>query len=379
MTSARRIRLTYASWLTLAAIVGVGAAIAGLSSSSSAHAAVSSSAFLRMPSRFMTANLNLSSRGLGELCYGRDLMPDGTICNPAFSDEVKDGFLMGRIYVGNGYTAMSAANQLVFQPVSQEFLRDLFKRNNVVSLEGEASLVFATQYFQASFSPYRVQYFSEIHNPNLPVIGIQAAVERALELQGGVPLGFVAKSLNDVSVGTKLRILDRNYVSGRFSLAEVLAEKEPRRILPTRHQFAAYLDPSIGWRPTFGKWKLWTSVGVVNLGNATNPDPLYESPVDVATGTGVEAPVGYGRLRLGLDLVNLIHHGESAASMFRLGGSYKLGIIEGMAGWNENAVTGGLLFGFQIVQAGIVYEFMRSELDGGISENKISTEISVRL
>jgi hypothetical protein len=361
-----RIRLTLAFLLTLAG-------------SASAHADIASQAFLRMPSRFMTANLSLSSRGLGELCYGRDIMPDGSVCNPAFSDEVEQGFLMGQIYVGNGYAAMNTANQLVFQQISQDFLRDLFRRNNVVSLEAEASLTFATRYFSASFTPYRVQYFSEIHNPNLPVIGIQAAVERALEFQGGTPLGGLSPRLQDFSVGAKLRILDRHYVTGRFSLAEALAQENPRTVLPLKDQFAAYVDPSIGWRHGYGKWKLWTSVGMVNIGNVTHPDPLYESPVDFAAGAGAEVPLSYGQLRLGLDLVNIIHHGDSLASMPRLGGSYKLGIIEGMAGWNEDAVTGGLLFGFQIIQAGIIYELMRSELEGGISENRISTELSVKL
>jgi hypothetical protein len=368
-------RLTFGLMLVVAALVGSVFAV----SPRRARADIATSAFLRMPSRFMSEDLNLSSRGLGELCYARDLMPDGSVCNPAFSDEVEHGFLMGRLYVGNGYAAVSTANQLIFQPVTQEFLRDLFQRNNVVSLEGAASLVFASKYFQASFSPYRVQYFSEIHNPNLAVIGIQATIERALEFQGGTPLGFISPAMREFSVGAKLRILDRLYVSGRFSLAEAMVE-QPRKLLPVREQFAAYLDPSIGWRPTLpGKWKLWSSVGLVNLGNVTNPDPLYESPVDLALGTGVEAPVSYGRLRLGLDIVNVINHGNDAASMFRLGGSYRLGIIEAMAGWNDNAVTGGVLFGFQFVQAGIIYEFVRSDLDTGVNENRISTEVSVRL
>ena len=365
------IRLVLGVMLALAVFLGFA-----LANGTVAHADIASTAFLRMPSRFMTDDLNLSSRGLGEICFSRDLMPDGTVCNPAFSDEVQQGFLMGRLYVGNGYSAMNTANQLVFQPITSDFLKNLFQNNNVVSLDGEASLIFAGKYFSASFSPYRVQYFSEIHNPNLPVIAIQAAVERELEFQGGAPLGALSSSLRDFSVGAKLRILDRHYVDGQFSLIDA-GLNDPRTILPVRQQFAAFLDPSVGWRPSIGKWKFWTSAGLVNLGNVTNPDPLYDTPLDVAAGVGVEAPLHYGQLRLGLDMVNLVH--GDLASMPRIGGSYKLGIIEGMAGWNQNAVTGGLLFGFQVVQAGIIYEFMRSELDGGLSENRISTELSVKL
>jgi hypothetical protein len=359
---------------TIALIAVLTAAIA---STQPAYADLSSSAFLAMPSRFGTEDLSLSSRGLGETCYSRDIMPDGSVCNPAFSDSVHEGFLMGRLYLGNGYTALSSANSLLFQPVSSDFLKGLFQ-NNTTTLEGEASLVFATKYFSASFTPYRVQYFSEVQNPNYPVIAVQAAVERELEFQGGTALGGISPVLKDFSVGAKLRLINRTFVSGEFSLAQVGAD-DPQSLLPVQKQLAAYLDPTIGWRPTVGRWKLWTSLGLVNLGTSNNPTPLYQAPVDIAGGVGVEPPLKYGRLRLGLDMVNLINNGGDAASMFKLGGSYKLGIMEAMGGWNENAITGGFLFGFQVVQVGVVYEFLRSELDGGFSENRISTEASIKL
>jgi hypothetical protein len=352
-------------------------ALGMLALSSASRADLNSSAFTQLPSRFATQDLTLSSRGLGETCYSRDLLPDGTVCNPAFADEVKQGFLMGRLYVGNGYTALNTANQMIFQPMSREFLQNLFQNQNVTSFEGNASLVFATQNFSASFSPYRVQYFSEVHNPNYPVIAIQAAVERELEFEGGTSLGGFAKELKDFSIGAKLRLLDRNYVSGSFAMAQTLTDN-PQSLLPVKEQYAAYLDPSIGWRPRIGKWKLWTSAGLINLGRATNDDPLYQSPVDIAGGVGVEPPIHYGRLRLGLDVINVIHN-DGPASIFRVGSSYKIGIMEAMAGWNEHAITGGLQFGFQVVQAGIVYEFLRSEIDTGIADSRVSTEISIKL
>jgi hypothetical protein len=285
---------------------------------------------------------------------------------------------MARLYLGNGYTALSTANQLIFQPVSRDFLQNLFQHQNVTTLEGNASLVFATRYFSASFSPYRVQYFSEVQNPNFPVIAIQASIERSLEFQGGVSLGELSPRLRELSVGARLRLLDRNYVSGSFSLAQSLTDS-PQSLLPVRQQFAAYLDPTIAWRPAIGKWRLWSSLGLINLGGASTGDPLYKTSVDIAGGVGVEPPLKYGRLRLGVDFINVFNNGGDAASIFRLGGSYQLGILEAMAGYNENSVVSGLLFAFQVVQAGVLYEFRRAELEGGFSDNRISTEISVKL
>lgn len=358
------------------------AAIAILVSSGVAHAAsgsLTSSAFLRMPSRFMSSQLSLSSRGLGETCYSRDLMPDGTVCNPAFADEVKSGFLMGRVFLGNGYAAVTSANQLLFQPVSKEFLLNLFRRQNVISLEGNASLIFGTKYFSASFSPYRVQYFSEIHNPNYAVVGIQASVERALELQGGAPIDGLIPALKGVSVGGKLRLIDRTYVNGSFSIAQVIAAEDSRSVLPVKQQYAAYLDPTVAWRGALARWKISASATAVNVGKISSDDPVYDSPLDLALGFGVEPPVKYGRLRLGLDFVSVVRPVDGAGSIPRFGGSYRLGVLEGLVGWHQNAITGGMLFGFEILQAGIVYEFMRSELEGGFSDNRISTELSVRL
>ena len=79
-----------------------------------------------------------------------------------------------------------------------------------------------------------------------------------------------------------------------------------------------------------------------------------------------------------LDLVNLLH-GEDLASRFRFGTSYQFGILELMSGLNKNSLTSGLQFSLQIIQVGIVYEFIRDDFGGTSPESKISTELSVKL
>jgi hypothetical protein len=98
---------------------------------------------------------------------------------------------------------------------------------------------------------------------------------------------------------------------------------------------------------------------------------------------GVEPPVGYGRLRLGLDLVNLVH-ADDAVSRIRAGGSYRYGMVEVMTGVNSRSWTWGLQFVLQFIQAGIAYEFVRSDLyslagNGSAFESRISTDFGVRL
>ena len=333
-------------------------------------------AFTHVPSRFQTRELTASSRALGETCLSRGTMPDGTICNPAFLSELSESPLLGRLYLGNGYAALSTANNFIYQPLSKEFLQELFTRQNVTSLEAHAGLSFSSRYFSAEFSPYRVQYTHEVHNPNNAVIAIHAAVEKSFALSAGLPLSALDGALDGFSFGAKLRVLSRDFVHGRFSMFEVAASEEARSLLPMKSQTAVFVDPSVAWTSE-GPWKKRVSFGFSNLGRVWPRDPLYPEPADLGFGLGLEPPVGFGSLKLGIDFAELLH-GESAMGRFRSGLSYRFGIVEAMAGYNQSATTVGLQFGFQLIRVGIVYEFLRADLEGGLS-NRIATEMSAAL
>jgi hypothetical protein len=352
---------------------------------SSAYAIDPTSAFTSLPSRFTTNQLTAGSRALGETCYSRGVMPDGTVCDPAYLDELGEGFLMARAYVGNGYSALSTANQLIFQPVTQQFLQSLFTTQNVTTFEANLEVLFTAKYFSASFSPFRVQYFSEVHNPDLPVIAVQAAVERRLAFAGEYPGSSVSPALKDFSIGTDLRLIQRNYVHAEFTLAAVIATSDSsslQALAPSQTQYALLFDPAIAWRPANLPWKIHASLGVVNLGKDFPTDPIYPDTTDLAFGLGVEPPLGPGSLRLGVDLVNLLHPDTSddgGDSFFRFGASYKYGLLEAMVGLTENTTTFGMHFNFAWIQTAIVYEFNRTEIEGVTSSNEISTELDIRL
>ncbi len=334
-------------------------------------------AFTQVPAHFNSLELTTGSRGLGETCFSRLTMPDGSVCNPAYLPEYDDSIVLARVYFGNGYEALSTANSLLDKPISKEFLEDLFKNNNVSSVEAQLGLVFTTRYFQAAFSPYRVQYTSEVHNPNLPVVALHAANERNITLNGGAPLKLVDSSLEDFTLGTRVRFIERVFVHGSFSSFD-LATQTTQQLLPVHRQKALYFDPQLGWVPKGAPWKLRGSIGLKNLGKATPPDPLYPEYVDVQGGLGVEPPVGFGDLKIGIDVVDLCH-AEELEDRFRFGASYKLGILEPMVGLNSDAATAGLQFSLQIFQAGIVYEFATSDDAGTPAKNRLATEVSIKI
>lgn len=334
-------------------------------------------AFSSVPSSFQTKELTVGSRALGEICYSRDTMPDGTVCNPAFLGDLEESSLLMRVYIGNGYGALSTADRFLYEPVTRDFLQELFQKNNVTSVEAHAGLIFATRFFSAAFSPYRVQYFSEVHNPNYPIIAIHAAVERSFTFGGGGSLGVLSESVKEFRMGAKLRILERRFVHGTFSLFQ--ASSEPSEsFLPVQTQKAIWLDPSVAWVPETIPWKFKLSATAFNLGKAWPENALYIEKSDLSLGTSIEPPVPLGKIRVGVDWVNLIHASE-LSQRFRTGASYQLGVLEGMLGYNETAATVGLQFGLQIIQAGIVYEFGQAYETDSPLQNKIATEVAIRL
>jgi hypothetical protein len=340
-------------------------------------AGAASSYFTFVPARFRSLELTTSSRGLGEICLSRDVYPDGTVCNPAYLPDVKKSSLLARFYLGNGYSALSNAENFIDKPLTKETMQALFEADNVVSVEGHAGLSFTTTNLSAAFSPYRVQYVSELHNPNFPQIDLHAAIERSFVLAGGVNLGNFAPEMREFRFGTKARILERKFVHGQFSFAQA-ATDNPRDYLPSQKQTAFLLDPSVAWVGEKRPWKPRVSLGVKNVGFENQSFDEYPNAVDVEAGVGVEPPLRFGRLRFGLDLDDLIE-APTLEDRLHFGASYQVGLIETMIGANASVLTFGLQFGLDFLQAAVVYEFFRDDLDGGGADTRLSTEVSLRL
>ena len=362
---ARRFALKY---FAMAVVSAAAAAAFGLDA---AHAAGTYSAFSRVPERFRQDELTLSSRGLGDTCYSRGVMPDGTVCNASRLGEVKDATLIVRGYIGNGYAALSSADSLLNKPITRDYLRTLFSQNSTTSVEGDLGLVFAAKHFQAEFSPYRVQYASEVHNPNFPILSLHAALERRFALSGGLDV------LPGLTAGARLRIVDRKFLHSEFSALDPVAES-PETYLPVNHQTGIFVDPSLNLRPIGAPWKLSASVALENLGKVNQAYDEYPTDPDLQFGFGVEPPVPFGKLKLGVDFRDVLYT-QSFQDTVRLGASYAFGLVEVMAGGNRSIVTGGFMLNLSFIQAGVVYEFYRDDYENGSAQSRIATEASIRL
>jgi hypothetical protein len=141
-----------------------------------------------------------------------------------------------------------------------------------------------------------------------------------------------------------------------------------------------YLDPTIGWKSNAekGEWGTRVSLGVRNIGVQSERFDEYPDDIDAFGGVGVEAPMKYGRLRLGLDFVDLFY-ADRIEDRVRFGTSYQVGMTEAMLGVNSRALTAGLYYSLSFISAGISYEYLRQDLDQGKPETKIATEIAFSL
>jgi hypothetical protein len=215
-----------------------------------------------------------------------------------------------------------------------------------------------------------------VHNPNNPVVAVHAALERAFIFSGGGSLAPVSPGLSDFSAGAKLRILERKFVHGTFTLLDV-ATRPSSDYLPSRKQNAILVDPAIGWTPRQAPWKLRATVGMTSVGYSSGDYDEYPDNPDFVAGVGVEPPMRWGRLRLGLDFVDLME-APALEDRVRFGVSYRFGLMEAMAGLNSAAATVGFSFLLSFVQAGVAYEIAREDLENGKQVTRIATEISVR-
>ena len=337
--------------------------------------------FFELPSLFQTQELSLSSRAMGELCQSISLFSDGTVCNPAYLTEVEESHVLAHVFIGNGYHALNTANQILSGQPSQEFLKNLFQNENVTSIEGQASLAFTTKYFSASYVPYRIQFFSEVHDPAYPVMAIHAAREQSLNFAVGVPLEWVHPALSDFSAGLRTHLIDRTFVHSTFTLFDVLTSGNPASLAPAQTQKVVKVEPSIAWQKkdiTPGLRTLRIGATARNLKWVNQEVALYKEKADLDLGIGIEPALSLGKLQFGLDAVNLVN-ATSIESRFRLGGSYTLGMASVMTGVTSSAVVSGLLFHFGFAQVGVAYEFYRKELHDGRLGQQISTEFGVQL
>jgi hypothetical protein len=300
---------------------------------------------------------NLAAKGVGYGCLTMTTIEDGLPCSAALMGLPRASRFTAQIFLGNGYQAARQAEQLLSGNVTQDFVKGLFAENQILEAEANAELVFQTRHFGISFAPYRLNYFSRVRNAVYPVIDVLAFLERNFTVQTGFGVG------HGIYLGLQGRLVNRRFIQTSFSVFD-LATDTQNKILQPKTQNGFLLEPSIAYFAG-GAWSPRISAAVTNMGFYDENHPEFANVPIPQVGVGVQPPLQYGVLELGIDYREDARL-DGISEKLLPGASFRMGAMQLVASINARNMNGGVLFSMSPMRVGIVYNSTR--LPGSASD-----------
>jgi hypothetical protein len=287
---------------------------------------------------------------MGGTCLTQFGLQDDLPCAASLLVAQSKPRFVGTGLVGNGYEAVKTTNDVLYKPLTETALRNLFKNKNRLEAAGSLKLTFLAPGFAAQFAPYQASLNTVIRNVSYPVVGVHAINERRLSL------GWAKERWNRVFIGAHLRFFQRRFIHNEFQLFQAVTSSGAL-VTPFEHSGFG-IDPSITWwskhRSSFR-----VTIGIENLDwvNRTPPKGLSQ-PRGVA-GIGGQVPLFLGQWEWGLDWRPLSDSEAAAEESFSLGSNYRLGALQILGGLNHRSLSGGLRFALASVDLGVAYTTTR--------------------
>jgi len=329
-----------------------------------------------VPERFRSNDLSASSHAIGEVCYGRLILPSGATCNPAALSEVEEPTFFASGAVQNGNDAYAMANDFIFQKIDSDAISKLFTSKRTQSYRGQVGLMATVRNFQASFEPYRVQFASQFDNPNYPAVALHASSERNLSFSGGTSLSLLHRHLQFISVGVKASWIERQFIHQKFTLTEAVLTPLDS-LIPIESQKGVLVDASVMVIPPFFK-PIALSFAVTHIGQLKPYSIYYYQPTDLALGLSFSNELTLGKVNFSVDIRDFLYANQIASVLYA-GASYQIGIVEIMGGWNKNAATLGAQIGFRSVFIALAYDTYQSDLMETTANDRLSMEIRISI
>jgi hypothetical protein len=303
-------------------------------------------AFSRNARTFETQFLSLVEKSLAGACLTVPIIPDDLACNPANNAFTQKSSLDAELLLSNGYANLQRVQKLMKGKVDQQLVDDMFAQGNVLQIEANAEVLFKSKYFSARYVPATIKGFSVVRNEANPDVEISAVDESSFTLQTGLEV------LDDLYLGVQARFVDRKYIKKRFQLVD-LATTEGKDLLKPEHQVATYIEPGVTY--IFTKtWKPRVSVFVANSGTISGDTEDLQTPLEVQYGIGITPPVLWGDLDLSVEYRSM-QYDETPAQRIRFGMLYHFGSMYLSGGVDSNGISGGVFYGLDLINAGIVY------------------------
>ncbi|MCB0343085.1 MAG: hypothetical protein H6626_06450 [Pseudobdellovibrionaceae bacterium] len=299
--------------------------------------------------------LNTVQLGLQSLCSVFPVKNSAMPCNPAMLTVAPQSFSEANIYVGNAYDEVKKIRDLLKEEKSLDFIETLFDQGELLRAQGGIGLAFRSKHFAGAFVPYHVTYHSQLRNPYHPILSVHAMQERSLSGQVGGAFD------RDFFWGVQLRYVHREFVDDEFSLYDELASSET--ILNVKKQQALYFEPGIVYKLSEG-WDSYFSALMTNWGTADKDyDEVSFSP-QFDLGFSVVPPLELGQLSLGV-VFRANRDSKTLNEMWRLGGTYELGLMGAQWGWSDRDLSLGVTTSFDKLKVGLLYKREKWEKFGG--------------
>jgi hypothetical protein len=311
-----------------------------------ATAQTSGLAFSRNARTFELQHSTLVMKGLANACLTMTIVPDGLPCNPAMTPLNTKPSLGAEFQLSNGYSSLQNVRKILDGKVDQELVDTLFSQGKIIQVEANADIGFHSKFLSGQYTPLSVKGFSVVRNEANPDIDFYAIEETGFSFQSGYEI------YNDLFAGVQIRTMNRKFIKQRFKLV-VLGTQAGQDLLKPKEQSVAYLEP--GFTYFLGKtWKPRVSLFVVNLGYVSkNYDELPEPP-EAQLGFGISPPMAWGDLDLSFEYRSMSYEEEDLKKL-RFGAMYHFGSMYLTGGIDNNGISGGVFYGLDKVNAGIVY------------------------
>lgn len=311
-----------------------------------AFAQTSSLAFSRNARTFELQHSTLVMKGLGNACLTLENIPDGLPCNPAMTPMNSKPGIGAEVQLSNGYSSLENVRKVLDGKISEELADTLFSQGKILQVEANADINFRSKYLSGEYTPFSVKGFSVVRNEANPDVDFYAIQESGFTFQSGYEV------LRDFYAGLQVRTLSRKFIKQRFKLAAV-ATPTGQDLLKPQDQNVLYLEP--GFTYYFAPaWRPRVSLFVANSGFVSKKYDELREPAEAQVGFGISPPVQWGNLDISLEYRSMTYE-EDVAKKFRFGSLYHFGSMYLMGGVDSNGLSGGVFYGLDKINAGVVY------------------------
>lgn len=167
-------------------------------------------------------HFNFTQLGTLDACGVYANRRDSIGCNPAnFSNSAYEGLVFYLATKTDG-DSVEVGKNLLFEPITESTLRDIFELNSFSSWEANTMIEFRTKIFYLSYDPIYASTSFYLYNPAFPEVSLNISSQRRLNMTTGSDIVFDGK--HKLSFGGNVFYYERYEYAGAFALFDVSSQ-----------------------------------------------------------------------------------------------------------------------------------------------------------